>query len=893
MKKMLKRIGSMTLVLALIFAMFPVTATAATGSSAKAMGQLWDSYTEAQSGVFTVTSTSRLFVVSNTAPSGDLLQTAQLIQRELKTKFSGSFQELVWGEESWAKTGDVVLVLDPSSGIGSDGYQLNVNTTTAVVKAQDTDGLIYGVNNLIKCFLAVGGNSICCFEGQDTPDTKQRIVMLDTGRKYYTVEWICNFIRQISWMGYNALEVHFSEDGGFRADLWDEAYYTDGYRPENDFSWLCGSYVQSWVKYPYDTDPDAGKYLTTGELVQICNVAKEYHIEIIPSFDSPAHMDYITWKFEQNYKSNKNYSFTYNGTTYKASSTNGCINYTNYTGGSKPLWPQYTAIDITSGTMARAFVFALYEDIADFFRVYAGSTNFNIGADEVNLSSSTSSYPRTWNYSKFPEYINSLNRMLNAKGYTVRMFNDFIGSTAYNMSSSSKAIYDFDDNIEICYWNSDFNPTTGVYDETIWHVAFFWHDGSTSENVSSGWPSSGWGDGGRTMYNCIQTNCYYVLREGTSGTHRDARDPNNRNWTFYHTNEESIYNEWYPADISERGDYSENAADVPDQYLGGAYFLIWNDYAALNKQDDVWKGALDCYDKDQKYYLFDIMASNIMKMWNSDINSTVDYNSFAAVREKTLEWFPGYTSCSEEASLASASEPTQAYAADHTALTQALANKIQNNDGFYTVESYQAYETAYANAQKVNEDHGATEAQIQQAINQLNQAANALEEFHQVDKTQLESAVRDAVADRGDYTQESWNVYAAALEQAKTVLQDENAIQEQVDQALADLKQAYSDLKVEMPEESVVYRITKSASSTPLKKKVGLTIHTAPEVEELTVQLGGEQVTLTRCLHSVQTIDGVEKGVWLVNFSPSQRGVITYTIYCDGKPAATIDITVR
>lgn len=892
MNKIFKRIGSMLLIVAMICTMIPVVTAATTGASAEALGQLWDSYTEAQSGVFTVQSGSRVYVVSDEEPSGELLQTAQLIQRELKTEFAGCFEELVWGDADWAQIGDVVLSLDVSCGVGADGYKLSVTTDTAVVTARDTDGLIYGVNNLIKCFRAVGQNSICCFDGQDTPDTKQRIVMLDTGRKYYTVEWICNFIRQISWMGYNALEVHFSEDGGFRADLWDEAYYTDGFQPENDFSWLCGSYVQSWVKDPYRDDPDANKYLTTAELVQVCEVAKEYHIEIIPSFDSPAHMDYITWKFEQNYKANPSYSFTYDGTTYKASSTKGCINYTNYTGGASPLWPYYTSVDITKGTMARAFVFALYSDMADFFRVYAGSTNFNIGADEVNLSSYATSYPRTWKYSDFPEYINSLNRMLNNKGYTVRMFNDFIGSTTYN-ESNSKAVYDFDENIEICYWNSDYNPTTGKYDENIWHVAFFWHNGSTSENVSSAWPSTGWGDGGRTMYNCIQTNCYYVLREGTSGTHRDARDPDNRNWTFYHTNEQSIYDEWYPADISERGVYAEDAADVPQQYLGGAYFLIWNDYAALNTQDKVWNGALDCYDKDQTYYLFDIMASNIMKMWNSDINSSVSYSAFAEVREKTLEWFPGFTSSSAKAKLQAASDLKPAYAADHSALDRALADKILNEDGLYTAESYEVYVKAYENAQAVNENRGATETEIQQAIDQLSNAISQLEEFHQVDKTGLQSAVDNALADQGDYTQETWDDYVTALNQAKLVLQNENATQEQVDLAQTALENAYSNLKVDLPEEPVVYRIIKAAQTTSLKKKVGLTIHTAPDVNELTVRLGGEQVTLTRCQHSVKNVDGQQVGVWLINYSPSYRGVVTYTIYCDGKAAANIDITVK
>lgn len=716
MRKKIKRlIAFLSMAVMLCSNLIPAEAA---GSDATALGELADSYAS-QNGTFTLSEKSRFFVVAESEPTGKLLQTVQLIQKQFAAdKLPGdAVLDIVWGPVEWAWEGDIILNLDDSSGIAAEGYSLDVSETAGVT-ASDVDGLLYGANQLMKYFRADGDMTLSGFKSSDAPDTKERTVMLDTGRKYYTKEWICNFIREISWMGYNTLELHFSEDGGFRADFWDPEYYTENYNPKNDFSWLCGSQVQSWVKDPYKTDPDAGKYLTTAELVEILKAAKEYHIDVIPSFDSPAHMDYITWKFEQNYKSNSSYSFTYDGITYAASSTNGCINYTGTTGKSTPTWPNYTAVDITDKTMAKAFVFALYEDIADFFKEYAGSTNFSIGADEVNLTASSSV---KWNYSAFPGYINELNRMLNAKGYTCRMFNDFIGSTTYNQNSDNKAIYDFDDNIEIMYWNSDFNPNTGEWDEDVWHVMFFW------ENNTGG--SNDWGDGGRTMYNCIQTNCYYVLRVVASGngtySNMDARNPENHNWTFYHSTEADIYNEWYPADISEKGVYTENAADVPENQLGGAYFLIWNDYAALNTESEVWNDVKDkTGTSDYVYSLFDRMWSNNVKMWNSDINSTVSYDEYAGIRDK-FGYFPGYTNCSADASYPEATKPTKAYRADHSSLETALASKIEQ--GNYTEESYTAYETAYTDARAVNERYDATEEEIATAVENLKTAENNLE----------------------------------------------------------------------------------------------------------------------------------------------------------------------
>ncbi len=628
--------------------------------NANDVGLLTDSFTAKNSASFTFSADSRLFAVSDDSPDGDFLQTIQLIQKQLGTfpVFGNAVPVIVWGPENYAKKGDIVLKIDTESSIPKEGYNLNV-TETAVITASDCEGLIYAANTLMKCLK--NSTTISGFEITDAPDTKQRVVMLDTGRKYFTSEWIKNFIRQISWMGYNTLELHFSEDGGFRADFWDPAYYKDAngdgipYHPENDFSWLCGSHVQSWVKDPYRNDPDANKYLTTAELVDILSVAKEYHIDVIPSFDSPSHMDYITWKFEQNYKSDKMYSFTYDGKTYKASSTLGCINYTNKKGDSSPTWPYYSTIDITDGTMAKAFVFALYEDIADFFKEYSDSSDFSIGADEVNLSKSDV----IWSYEAFPGYINDLNRMLNEKGYTCRLFNDFIGSTTYNKGSDSKAVYKFDKNIEIMYWTSDFNISSGKHNAAIWPVKFFWSTDNGNENK--------WGDGGRTVYNCIKTNCYYVLRVAATTTkypNMDARNPENYNWNFYGSNEADIYNKWYPADISVKGKYSENAEDVPSENLGGAYFLIWNDYASLNTEAEVWNGVKDnTGTSDYFYSLFNRMWSNTIKMWNSDINNTLAFKDFEKIRD-TFGYFPGFNSCSESPEFPAVTTPVKAFFPD-------------------------------------------------------------------------------------------------------------------------------------------------------------------------------------------------------------------------------------
>ncbi|MBQ7801739.1 MAG: family 20 glycosylhydrolase [Oscillospiraceae bacterium] len=895
MRNNFKRLLAAVLTIAM-FAGFAIPASAATTVSN--VGSLWDGFTSG-SGTFTVTETSRVFVVGDSEPTGTKLQTVQLIQRELKAQF-GYAMDLVWGPASYAKTGDIVLNLDASSGTGTEGYKLDVNATTATVTAADVDGLIYGANNLIKCFRAVGGNSISGFSGADAPDTVERTVSLDCGRKYLSAEWIKNFIRQMSWMGYNTIELHFSDDGGYRLDIWDSAYYTDGFRPTNDFSWLCGSHVQSWVKngnanndnYDYQTDPDAGKYLKTSEIVDILKVAKEYHIDVIPAFDSPAHMDYITWKFEQNYKSNTSYSFTYGGKTWCASSTSGCINYTGRTGGATPLWPYYTTVDITSGTMGEAFVLAMYEDIADFFKVYAGSTDFSIGADEVQLNTSNlaSGYSYKWDYSKFVSYIKKLNGILNGKRYTMRMFNDFLGSTSYNYSSttSTSNIHDFDTNIEIMYWDSPFDQNSG-------------NNGTATVKASV------LANEGFNLYNCIQSNCYYVLRVANSSTvsktykYMDARNPDNLNWSFNYSTEEKIYTTWTPNDMGEKGKYS--TTDTVSS-IAGAYFLIWNDYASVSTESELWNGAPDNTGTNNgvTYYLLDRMASNIIKMWNWDVDDSVSYSNFKSVRE-TFGNFPGYTSCSAAASLPAASSATQAYLADHSALEAALETKVSNTDGTYTAESYAAYETAYAAAETVNANYGATADEIQTAITNLENAKDALTEVStdnggdedtgddvvvELDpayaQARLNYLTANAYTRLDVYTEDSWNAYQAAIESAKDTSGNAD-----ISAQIKAVESAMSGL-VATSDNTEIIQIVKLTKTVRQGKQVGLKVITTPDVAELTID---DVSNLTVCTGKVQTLNtGDTVKIWLVYFPASTAGEIEYTIHA-GTEIQTVSVTIK
>ncbi len=913
-----------------------VPSVAAAGENTSSLGTLLDSFVPNDS-VFTLTSTSRLYVVSEVEPSGDFLQTTQLIQQQ----FSAAGYELrfVWGPADYAESGDILIQLVTNAALGEEGYRLQV-TDHVVISAANVDGLIYGSNMLLK-HIRNGGTSIQGFTAQDVPDTRQRVVSLDCGRKYYTKDWICNFIRQMSWMGYNTLQLHFSDDSGFRFDLWDPAYYKGEFQPKNDFSWLCGSEYTSWTLSAYQKDPDKGKRLSTADVVEILETAKEYHIEVIPSYDSPAHLDYTTWMYEKNYQAHNDYSFysTYYNKTFYAKDVNGIINYAGTSGHETPLqWPYYAAINIKD-EQAKAFIFELYIDIANFFKEYAGSDDFSIGADEVNL---TSLSPK-WGYSDFVSYINELNTLLNNKGYTMRMYNDFIGSTDDNASS-----YDYADNIQIMYWDSPFNPSSQSATN---------HTESPSYYVNKG----------MTLYNCIQTHTYYALRITSGGS--DARSEHNRQWTFYHATEEKIYNEWYPGDFREVGDYAESSQVVPDANLGGAYYLIWGDYACVSTEAEIWNGV---YDKTSQntgefYSLIDRMWSNTIKMWNWDINRTVSYNSYAALRAD-FGYFPGFTACSTATVLPDAIMPTRTYRADHTALAAALANKVPSAN--YTTKSYITYQKAYDAAFALNADPDATAEQIAAALLDLENARKGLVPVSAVvtilcktnvggTETTIKSLsyalvvnnyrfyvppltgytftscsgavftplpsndgsgyisgssagavtitlwyantpytgylnhmIQNAITDPGSYTAESWSRYQTALNRAKSISVSNAATQADINNVMTDLQDAQNNLVISGGDTSIL-SISALTPTAYLGKQVALRITTTPNVANLSVTSDTGEEDLTLCVGKVQNLNNGETvKIWLVYFPADEAGSFTYTI-CADSATDTISIKVQ
>lgn len=276
------------------------------------------------------------------------------------------------------------------------------------------------------------------FEGQDEDNVmstntgdeyRYSIVMVDCGRKYFSVDSLKSIIDSASSAGMYYVMLGIGNDG-MRFFLDDMSLTVNG-----------KSYTSAAVKNAihkgnenysnFDTDE-----LTETDMNAIMSYASTKGVEIIPLINSPGHMDAILDAMEEL------------GFTNVAYSLNG--------------QSSERTIDVTNAD-ATAFTQALLQKYITYF-AEQGCTLFHMGADEygndINDTPHFSDLINAGGYDDYITYLNAVAEMIETAGMTPMAFNDGI---YYNNSINYGAI---DTNILVCYWSNgwyDYNLATAGY----------------------------------------------------------------------------------------------------------------------------------------------------------------------------------------------------------------------------------------------------------------------------------------------------------------------------------------------------------------------------------------------------------------------------------------------
>ena len=349
------------------------------------------SYTK-DSDTFTLPKKSRLLVVSNekTLNNEVLLRDLKRASSQLLDKgVLSEAPQIVFGTLENAADNDIIVKMgtNPDLTGKKDAYAVDIKNNITI-SAEDETGIYYGLTSVIQ-MLIEGDNVVTKGHIVDYSDVEDRSFHLDCARKFFTKDWIISLIKDLSWQKYNSIQLHFSENEGFRLQS-DTLEAIDGFQYVNN------------------------QYLTKQDMIEIIQVANEYHIEVIPSLDSPGHLGAVLRYLPSDYSCAS--LFPTDGRRAQ------CFN-------------------IFTNDEARGFLIDLMTEFIDFFSE-AGCKRFNIGGDEFLEKFSNFSNEQ---YVQIMEYFNEVSAIAKSKGMTPRTWNDGVMYGNYTG-------YKLDPDIEICYW---------------------------------------------------------------------------------------------------------------------------------------------------------------------------------------------------------------------------------------------------------------------------------------------------------------------------------------------------------------------------------------------------------------------------------------------------------
>ena len=208
-------------------------------------------------------------IVIDPSAAGRLADAAAILSDDMDEMF-GMKYEIVEGK---AGKGDILLSLgDKDAAYGTESYRMRIGNNVAIT-ASDPKGAFWGTRTLLQ-MLYNQPDGLRKGEALDYPSYGRRGFMLDVARKFFSMDYLRQYVKIMSFYKMNVLQVHLNDNGSveFFDNDWDKTYAA--------FRLECES-------FPGLTAKD-GSY-TKDEFRDFQKMALRYGIEIVPEIDVPAH----------------------------------------------------------------------------------------------------------------------------------------------------------------------------------------------------------------------------------------------------------------------------------------------------------------------------------------------------------------------------------------------------------------------------------------------------------------------------------------------------------------------------------------------------------------------------------------------------------------------------
>lgn len=212
------------------------------------------------SGNFTVTKNAR--IVYTTAALQELAERVQTYMQDIL----GMTLQTVEGD---SKTGDIVLKFDAGRAgeLGDEGYGMTIDEQV-VIEAPTETGIFYGAVSIMQ-ILSQDATHTNIPKGyiRDYPLNEMRGGMIDVARKFFSIDYVEEIGKYMSWFKLNTLHLHINDDGG-----------------ERDASFVVES-----KKYPQLNQRMGENVWSQDDYRALQKELKKFGVNVITEIDTPGH----------------------------------------------------------------------------------------------------------------------------------------------------------------------------------------------------------------------------------------------------------------------------------------------------------------------------------------------------------------------------------------------------------------------------------------------------------------------------------------------------------------------------------------------------------------------------------------------------------------------------
>lgn len=176
-----------------------------------------------------------------------------------------------------SEKGNIAVVID-STRENKEHYTIEIKKKQIKITGASEKAILHAARTIDQILLGdytrTASKQIACLTIDDAPRFAHRAIMLDPARHFLPLEDVKFFIDQIAKYKYNTLQLHLTDDQGWRVEIKSHPRLTEVGAFRNNKGGNQG--------------PDNGFY-TQEELKELVCYAAERGIEIIPEMDIPGH----------------------------------------------------------------------------------------------------------------------------------------------------------------------------------------------------------------------------------------------------------------------------------------------------------------------------------------------------------------------------------------------------------------------------------------------------------------------------------------------------------------------------------------------------------------------------------------------------------------------------